>query len=295
MLTLDHIVATSRDADYACATWERLGFTLTPRGFHPFGTMNNLVVFRRTFYEFLSLCDPERFEVAVARGDLPPRLAALTRVALETRDGPSLLALTPEDPDADLAAVEARGIAVSEPMQFKRPVRLPDGRDTAAAVTVHFLDDPAYDEAPVFSSQQHVAGAIWVPAWQQHPNGALDICEAIYSAPRPRELAAHFVRLLGPPSTDSDDRIVFDAGPGRIVIGSPEWCGQRFADVGGSGFLPGAALEGLSIEIADLGNVEELLRKGGVPFALTNGAIQVGRDDAAGVLLEFSETTAQQT
>ena len=45
MRGLDHLVLTVRDLDAAEARFRALGFTLTPRAHHPFGTSNNLAIF----------------------------------------------------------------------------------------------------------------------------------------------------------------------------------------------------------------------------------------------------------
>src|SRR5204863_307065 len=115
------------------------------------------------FFEFLSLRDKDAWAAACTSGRMPLGLAELTRAALETRDGPSLLAVAPDEPAADLATARTRGLRVSTPLDFERPVTLPDGRETAAVVTVHFLDDPGCVEAPIFSSQQHNPDAVWDP------------------------------------------------------------------------------------------------------------------------------------
>ena len=44
--TLDHVVVNVRDRiDAGLATYRRLGFTMTPRGYHTLGSMNHLAIF----------------------------------------------------------------------------------------------------------------------------------------------------------------------------------------------------------------------------------------------------------
>src|SRR3954451_19607440 len=53
---IDHVVLTVRDLDAAAITYQRLGFTLTPRAAHDdqMGTSNRLAQFRgRNFMELL--------------------------------------------------------------------------------------------------------------------------------------------------------------------------------------------------------------------------------------------------
>ena len=59
---IDHVVLTVRDLDAAAITYQRLGFTLTPRAAHDdqMGTSNRLAQFRgRNFIELLEVDRPE--------------------------------------------------------------------------------------------------------------------------------------------------------------------------------------------------------------------------------------------
>src|SRR5215213_1957721 len=75
---IDHVVLTVRDLDAAAITYQRLGFTLTPRAAHDdqMGTSNRLAQFRgRSFIELLEVDRPEtlaRHEFAAS-----PRSSAL--------------------------------------------------------------------------------------------------------------------------------------------------------------------------------------------------------------------------
>lgn len=296
MLTLDHIVASSRRLDEACAAWELLGFTITPRGFHPFGTMNNLVMFERTFFEFLAFNDEAAFDAAVRTAVIPANLAALTRTALETREGPSLLAVTTEDADHDLRTVGLRGIEVSAPMHFRRPVVLPNGQATAAEVTVHFLEDGGAHGVPVFVSQQHNREAVWVREWQDHPNGAIEIVAVTCTAPKPDELVPYLVAIFGEPTSVLDsEEYRFSAGPSQVVVTTPSRCHERFPAPAG-GFVSAPTVEALTVAVRDIRRLGDRLEQDGVTHSWTEASsIHVARDVAAGVLLEFVEATGERS
>ena len=56
MPTLDHVVVNVRDQiDAGLQTYQRLGFTMTPRGHHTLGSMNHLAIFGN---EYLELYQP---------------------------------------------------------------------------------------------------------------------------------------------------------------------------------------------------------------------------------------------
>src|SRR3954466_14517660 len=87
---IDHVVLTVRDLDAAAITYQRLGFTLTPRAAHDdqMGTSNRLAQFRgRNFIELLEVDRPEtlaRHEFATRRTlpGLPSRVQRYLRAGL---------------------------------------------------------------------------------------------------------------------------------------------------------------------------------------------------------------------
>ena len=53
--TFDHVVVNARDRlDDAADTYRRLGFTLTPRGYHTLGSMNHLAIFGTDWARMMS-------------------------------------------------------------------------------------------------------------------------------------------------------------------------------------------------------------------------------------------------
>ena len=55
MPTLDHVVINVRDRiDEGADAYRRLGFTLTPRGYHSLGSMNHLAIFGTDYLELIA-------------------------------------------------------------------------------------------------------------------------------------------------------------------------------------------------------------------------------------------------
>jgi catechol 2,3-dioxygenase-like lactoylglutathione lyase family enzyme len=52
---VDHVVIAVHDLNRAQATYARLGFTLTPRGFHTIGSQNHCIMFASDYLELLAL------------------------------------------------------------------------------------------------------------------------------------------------------------------------------------------------------------------------------------------------
>src|SRR5690348_4101618 len=53
--TLDHVVVNVRDQlDAGLETYRRLGFTMTPRGYHTLGSMNHLAILGTEYLELIA-------------------------------------------------------------------------------------------------------------------------------------------------------------------------------------------------------------------------------------------------
>jgi hypothetical protein len=53
--TIDHVVVNVRDRlDQGAQAYRRLGFTLTPRGYHSLGSMNHLAIFGTDYLELIA-------------------------------------------------------------------------------------------------------------------------------------------------------------------------------------------------------------------------------------------------
>src|SRR5436190_21753200 len=111
---IDHVVILVRDLDRARETWTRLGFMLTPRGYHTLGSHNHCIVFERDYLELLAVPRPH------------PALQYFVDYLAEG-EGLAALALATEDAGAARAELAATGLATDPPLELSRPVEgLPD-------------------------------------------------------------------------------------------------------------------------------------------------------------------------
>src|SRR6185437_16563109 len=114
--TLDHVVVNARDRlDEAADVYSRLGFTLTPRGYHTLGSMNHLAMFGTDYLEL----------IAVRPGDASRPEVMAAPIGL---DG---LVFGSEDSDATYAALRDADVPVDPPQAFSRPVAI-DGEEADA-------------------------------------------------------------------------------------------------------------------------------------------------------------------
>ncbi|MEQ9568159.1 MAG: VOC family protein, partial [Pseudomonadales bacterium] len=58
--SIDHLVLCVNDLDAAIAAYRQLGFTVTPRANHPFGTGNALIQLNGMYIELLSVVEPSK-------------------------------------------------------------------------------------------------------------------------------------------------------------------------------------------------------------------------------------------
>ncbi|HEY2716981.1 MAG TPA: VOC family protein [Solirubrobacterales bacterium] len=287
MFALDHAVVTTRDLDGACEAWERAGFATTPRGFHPFGTKNNIMVLGGTFIELFAFEDRGAFDAAVAEGTMPEDLGQLTSDALETRDGPSLLAVTSADVESTLDGTDSGQILVRKPIFFKRGVTLPSGDETAAEVTVHFLASANGPGLPLFVSFQHNREALWVEDWQQHPNGATDLLGATFVASRPQAFAGYLGAVFEAVEGD-EEALRCQTGDGWIDVLTPRRFAQRFGAAPEAPALGSCSFDALTIGVADLGRLTDVLAGNGIPFVRGEAdSVQVGKPAGLHTVVEF--------
>jgi catechol 2,3-dioxygenase-like lactoylglutathione lyase family enzyme len=187
LIGLDHVVVVVRDLARAEQTWQRLGFTISPRGTHSahMGTGNHTLMFGDDYMELLGVLTPTERN-------------APTRALLEKREGLERAAFTTRDAAAGVAALQARGIAATGPIAFSRAVDLPDGSKTEARFDTYLwplTDKPA--GMRIFACQQHTRAAVWLPHLQKHRNTADKIIRVELVAADPAAAAAHMARLIG--------------------------------------------------------------------------------------------------
>ena len=173
---IDHAVILVRDLDRARDTYARMGFTLTPRGFHSLGSQNHCIMFGRDYLELMAL------------PAAPPAAFQYFADFLLKGEGAGALALATDDAAAAHAEVTKAGVAAEAPLALSRPVEnLGDARFTLVQLP------PA--ETPGFRSflcQHHTRDIVWRPEHQRHANGVRGIKSVTIASADP----ARYARLL---------------------------------------------------------------------------------------------------
>ncbi|MFP5406762.1 MAG: VOC family protein, partial [Gammaproteobacteria bacterium] len=199
------MVVMVKDLDGAADAWRALGFTVSPRGTHSaqMGSGNYTIMLHADYIELLGILhDTPRN--ATARAFLERRGEGIERAAFTTRNAIE-----------GIEALRARGIQATGPIEFSRPVDLPDGAKTEAAFSV--FDWPAGErpgDLRIFACQHHTRHAVWVPSLQSHANTANRILRVEVLASRPEEAARHLAHLI-------DVEVAPDEGGAMRVLTAP--------------------------------------------------------------------------
>ena len=271
---IDHCIVLVRELDAARAQYERLGFTVAPRGLHPpdHGTGNHTVMLEREYLELMGVLTPtpanERY-----------------RRSLAEREGVSALALQTTSADAVVAELAADGVALEAPVDFARPVVLPDGvRSQAAFRTAHFPSGiaPGFH---VFCCEHRTRHITWRPELLRHANGALGLDEVLAAAEDPHADAARVARVFATePVADRESSVVIETGNSTIRFQTPQALADRFEGVDLSALRP-RGLAGLVLRTRSLDAAASALARGGIRASRTGEGIVVAPRDACGVLL----------
>lgn len=272
---IDHLVLAVRDLDAACATYAALGFTLTPRAVHPFGTANSIVQLEGCFLELLELDDP----AIIPPTDGPASFAQFNRDFLTHREGMSMLVLEGKDPAGEAEEFRGAGIAARDPFSFERDAKLPDGGVARVGFTLVFADFPHSSQAGFFTCTQHRPDLFWRPGYQKHANGACTIADVTLAAPDTARMAAFISSFVGAGAIKAEEGgPSVDTGRGRVGIvaaGDNNASEPRF----------------LSCRLLsrDLARVAHHAREAGIPFSETESGLEFEPEVMYGVRVTFSD------
>ncbi len=179
--TLDHVVVNVRDRiDAGLETYRRLGFTMTPRGYHTLGSMNHLAILGTEYLEL----------IAAAPGET--RRAEI----LTSPFGLNGLVFGTDNSAAVYSALHAAGVPVEPPLEFSRPVELDDGPRDATFRTVR-LTPGAVPAGRIYFCHHFTRDLVWRDEWRHHANGAVGVARAVIAARDPSALGALFARMFG--------------------------------------------------------------------------------------------------
>lgn len=285
-LGLEHPLVVSDDLDALAERYRALGFAPTRKGYHPWGTGTQLVLFPDNFIELMGIDDRRLIDTPSETGF---RFGRFIAEQLDRREGIAMIALHSDDAAVDAAAVTARGVEPDGLVNFRRTVTLPDGGKDEAVVSLAMLIDRQQPQLSHFICQQHRPEFVWVPEWMQHPNGALAIAQVVYAAAEPDAHRQRFAGIWGEDALHdlSNGFRVATAGGELLMLDRPA-AEARFAPVEMPyGWRDAAGAVAIAVRVADLNRVHLLMMQNRVPHLRMAESLRIPPPHAGNVILEF--------
>ena len=191
---LDHIVIAVHDLEQAAEDYRQLGFTVVRGGTHPGGWTHNMLI-GLADGSYLELLAPTDFRFLSDAEALSARnfLFALAQ------EGIVGLALTCDDLNAAVAAMQARGVAIESPR--------PGGRQRHDGVRLEWRIAMQERNLLPFFLQDLTPRSLRVPgepAAVRHANGVTGVAACVIGCNAPAFWQARLSALLGPSTADGE-------------------------------------------------------------------------------------------
>lgn len=281
---LDHLVLPTAGLDIARARLSALGFTVAPRGEHPFGTENCCVYLADgTFLEPIAIGDAAAADRAAADGNV---FVARDRTwrAENGAEGLSAVVFGTGDADADHARYVESGMSAGDRLDFSRPFLDASGRSDTVSFRLAFAAGGQMAGGFAFACERVNAPKVDRAALQAHANGAVAIGEVVAVGSDPD--AAFLAVAAGAP------RQAVDAGSltlpnARITTVTTEAFRARFGtDPGPASGLRFAAVV---FHISDAQKAALLLSANAVEYRRNNNHIVIDAAPGQGAVFVFKD------
>lgn len=274
MPTLDHVVVNVRDQiDAGAEAYRRLGFTLTPRGYHTLGSMNHLAMFGTDYLELIA--------APAGSTNRPDVLGAPF--------GLNGLVFGTEDSAGVHAALVAAGVPAGPPLEFSRPVTLDDGTSGDATFRTVTLAPGLIPAGRVYFCHHFTRDLVWRDAWRQHANGVVAVARAVIASRDPQVSGGVFARMFGADAVRAvPGGCSLVVGMSRFDILTHEALAAEFGEAAPRGDGRAEFMAALTFRTRSLDAVVAALEAGSVAgFWREEGRVVVPASQAFGCGLEF--------
>lgn len=272
---IDHVVIVVNDLVAAAETFRRMGFVVTPRGDHTLGSRNHCVMLGEDYIELL-----------MSPPDNPhPSRQHYTEFA-RAGDGLAAIALCTDSAKEAYTELLWAGFSPTDPVDFSRPVRLPEGtRDARFRIT-----QLAPDRTPggrVFLCEHFTREVVWRPEYQLHANGATGLAAVAVVADDVATIAPVYERMFDTHARVIAEGLLVETGSAPIALVTEPALARRLPGVGATSRLA-PKLAALFIRVADRGAAAAVLAAGGLrPLRMPDGSLAIDPERAHGVALVF--------
>jgi len=270
--TLDHVVVNVRDQiDDGQETYRRLGFTLTPRGYHSLGSINHLAIFGTDYLELIAARPDDAQQAEILRAPI----------------GLNGLVFGTENASQTYAELLDAGVSVDAPLKLSRPVEVSEGHREAEFRVVR-LSPGTTAVGRVYFCQHLTRDLVWRDEWRHHPNGAIGVARTVIAASAPMTVGALFTRMFG---ADAVRPILggfsLAVGLARFDIVTPAELARQFGDAAPAAEGRRDYMAALTFRTRSLDHAANALAAGTISAAREPDRILVPAAAAFGVALEF--------
>jgi len=277
---LDHIGIAVPDLAAAAATYERLGFHLTPlqqqagplRPDGPvveWGSANRCAMLEEGYFEIIGIVDPALYDNQLGQ-------------FLARYHGIHIMALGVGDAEAQLTRLREAGLAAPGVRPMQRKVATPSGEALVRFKRVPLADAP---EGRIQLIEHLTPELMWQPHLLAHPNRAVALTETVLCVADVAAAGDRFRRLSGIAPLRHGAARIFAFASGRLVLCDPASLGD-FITEPTPPTLPWFA--GFSVATDD-GNaaVRRILRRNAVPHDEHGAVVVVPAEAACGAACRF--------
>lgn len=282
---LDHLVLPTADLAVARIRLTALGFTVAPRGIHPFGTENCCVYFSGgTFMEPLAVGDADAARKAIGEGNVFVARDRAYRDCLGN-EGFSAVVFGTQDADADHTRYVAAGVSAGDRLDFSRPFVDTAGKSDIASFRLAFATADTTPQCFLFSCERVNAPNVDRSALQAHGNGVVGIAEVVAVSADPA--GQRDLLRIAAGSEDGVFGNTLDLPNATITVLDGDAFEKRF------GIAPDAAsnlrFAAVVFSVDNLKAVGELLVASAVAHHLRDDAILVSPVPGQGAIFVFRE------
>jgi len=282
VLDIDHLMVCVHDSQKAGESFEKLGFTVTPRSELP-GLSNRLICFEaenKAHNNFIEL---------MAWGDRSQAPALMNDILTDTEQ-PVSMVMASGNARATGEVLQVRGFEPYPALELQRDWALPGGD----VITPKFVVSiPKAGKSPLYWNVCEYKNPELYrrPEFLGHPNDATQLADVLAVASDPQAVAAHYVSAWDASIKETAAGLVA-VSPGRIplVLMAPETAESQFGvsvqPTGRARYL------GFSVSVKSLDQLRKRFSRDGVAFKQSpSGTIATGPVDLHGCLVQFIQET----
>jgi hypothetical protein len=213
---LDHVVINVLfDMDPAADLMSRLGFTLTPRGYHSLGSINHLMMFENDYLELVGL---------------PSGTDILRKDVLESPRGLNGLVFQADDIDTCRRTLRDSGLAMLDPQSFSRPVTI-DGVEHLARFRTVRTAPELFEAGRVYYCQHYTPELVWHRPWMSHSNGVRALSELVVVTSNIEADAPRYAKAAQSSAEKRENEwTIALSGSFRLSLISPERYRERYGE-----------------------------------------------------------------